>query len=1425
MSAGRGGTMFALIKPSHWLAIVTAVSLFGSGCSDDPTPTAPTAADAKIAAADTTAAKVDAGGTDAVAPAKDSTATAVATKLKLTSVEPAQSSASGGDTVMLYGDGFVSNIGVLIGGTPVPKDNIFVVDAKTLELQTPPHEAGLVDVTVVVPGDPPISAQLDDSLLYFNELIVTKVEPKEGPTAGGTPIAISGTGFSGNTQVLIGGKPAIGVQVVADDQVICTTPPGTFGPVPVHVINQRGAGLLKNGFFYVAAPVLTAVAPAAGPTAGGNTVQVSGVGLSKDNEIRFGAAQAAITEVGKGWLKVVAPPGAGVVDVSAQSKYGTAVLPSAYVFTDDKGQAGTKILSISPASGPIGGGNVVAIVATGLVSASDSTLLIGSKSAKITSVVVKDHLLLAVVPKGVGAGAVDVQLLTSKGADLAAGGYKYSDSLSIATIAPSSGPPDGNTKVTIKGTGFTKGSVAVKIGALLAGTVVVVSDTEIQAITPPGSPGYVDVAVSTATDKAVLKGGYAYTGKELKLFVPYPNTGAQAGGTYVHVHGNGFGPSMEVRFGGNLATHFTFIDSGHVTVKTPPGKVGAVDVEVALNGQKSTLKNGFTYFNPANAYGGTWGADIDGALNVTVLDAQSGEPVADAFTMLWTSPATPYQGFTNAAGQITFSGDDVYGKQMVSASKTGYESASVVLFDATNVTLLMNPIPPPSPGNPPPPPPIPTVAGKVVGLDKYVFVPVGSCTDALNKGQATGGQCQSCSIDSQCTAGLQCIDIGSNNGKRCAKPCADGCGGTFKCYAYGEKAMCAPAAGEVTSVCYHSKASILSRDNWPPEGAGFEANAKTGYNYKIVTAYGEMAIVCFGGYKVQGALLMATDNVSMQKFTPTVMGVKRHLMVVPKEKYETVDVHLTVPLNTKANVRLDTPQTWPLPNTGNAYILTAGWAHLVFGGDGVIRMPGQDQKMLSPYAETDPDKLEIERLPSALAGDIHDARLSIIALNVQLTQMPTGDTVQVPVSITVKNDLKDFGNDSMLRRLGAADFELLPTGVPKNIYAIWGTATDNVYAVGAQGTLVHWNGGGWTVQKAMGDGKADLKGVYGADANHVWAVGWNGAAAGFNGTGWKELPMLSGQANMNSVFGSASATAPNGYDVWIAAAQGIYRVADVGGQVGVTKFNPSPGGNFLGIHGSDASNVWTVGMYGSLAMWNGSVWKSQISGTSIALRAVWAASAKAVFAVGEKGQILRYDGTAWKQMQSPTLNTLHSVWGSSATDVWTAGSKGTLLHYDGKKWAAVMTPPVDKTLNAVWATAKGDVFALGEQELVLGPILYPPLATMPKESAVLVGNTLKWTVDPQTVEPHFNYVTIGIPGMGPDTPVWNIMTKGSLSEVELPDFPAIQGTPGIPKGKQLRLTIIRGYKEGFDIDHYDFKDLNTLTWRSWALHTFMFTRQ
>ncbi|HEX3792961.1 MAG TPA: IPT/TIG domain-containing protein [Acidimicrobiales bacterium] len=68
---------------------------------------------------------------------------------------------------------------------------------------------------------------------------VTGVTPNTGPTAGGTTVAIAGTGFNCVKGVSFGGVPATGVTTVSPTQVTATSPAGT-GAVDVTVTNCNG---------------------------------------------------------------------------------------------------------------------------------------------------------------------------------------------------------------------------------------------------------------------------------------------------------------------------------------------------------------------------------------------------------------------------------------------------------------------------------------------------------------------------------------------------------------------------------------------------------------------------------------------------------------------------------------------------------------------------------------------------------------------------------------------------------------------------------------------------------------------------------------------------------------------------------------------------------------------------------------------------------------------------------------------------------------------------------------------------------------------------------------------------------------------------------------------------------------------------------
>src|SRR5438132_6434170 len=112
---------------------------------------------------------------------------------------------------------------------------------------------------------------------------VTAVSPTSGPTAGGTPIAITGTNFAAGATVSVGGTPATGVSVLSATQINATTPAHAAGPADVVVTIGGQASATNPGdqFTYVVPPpTVTAVNPSSGTTAGGTPITITGTGFA-----------------------------------------------------------------------------------------------------------------------------------------------------------------------------------------------------------------------------------------------------------------------------------------------------------------------------------------------------------------------------------------------------------------------------------------------------------------------------------------------------------------------------------------------------------------------------------------------------------------------------------------------------------------------------------------------------------------------------------------------------------------------------------------------------------------------------------------------------------------------------------------------------------------------------------------------------------------------------------------------------------------------------------------------------------------------------------------------------------------------------------------------------------------------------------------
>jgi len=106
-------------------------------------------------------------------------------------------------------------------------------------------------------------------------------------------------------------------------------------------------------------------------------------------------------------------------------------------------------------------------------------------------------------------------------------------------------------------------------------------------------------------------------------------------------------------------------------------------------------------------------------------------------------------------------------------------------------------------------------------------------------------------------------------------------------------------------------------------------------------------------------------------------------------------------------------------------------------------------------------------------------------------------------------------------------------------------------------------------------------------------------------------------------------------------------------------------------------------------------WETMNSETTEHLLGVWGASPTDVFAVGVSGTILRYHDSTWSEMPSPTAEKLADVWGSSGSNVYAVGD-GTILHYDGVNWQPIPGVSPNHHLNAVWGSGPTDIYTVGQ---------------------------------------------------------------------------------------------------------------------------------
>jgi hypothetical protein len=174
---------------------------------------------------------------------------------------------------------------------------------------------------------------LVNGFMYVAKPVITAVTPSSGPTAGGTTVTLTGSGFMTGSIVKFGGNPATVISNSGTTMVV-KTPPGTAGPKDVSVANPHASSVLTGGFTYVPAPTISSVVPTTGPTSGGTTVVITGTGFNPAATVSLGDAGAGVTDrSGSTSITITTPAGSvGPRDVKVTNPDGQ-VATAAGAFT------------------------------------------------------------------------------------------------------------------------------------------------------------------------------------------------------------------------------------------------------------------------------------------------------------------------------------------------------------------------------------------------------------------------------------------------------------------------------------------------------------------------------------------------------------------------------------------------------------------------------------------------------------------------------------------------------------------------------------------------------------------------------------------------------------------------------------------------------------------------------------------------------------------------------------------------------------------------------------------------------------------------------------------------------------------------------------------------------------------------------------
>jgi len=244
---------------------------------------------------------------------------------RLATVQPREGSAAGGELLTLNGLAFDRRCEVSIGGFPAK--TTWEAETTVRAVAPPRALAGAVDVVLTNPDGQTAALACAFTYVARRAPVITGIEPRTGPTTGGTGVLVRGEHLDAVTDVRVGGERAV-FKCRGDEFAFVTPPRGQDGAADVELRTRDGAStVLKNAFQYspVPPPSIRSITPNRGGPAGGTQVTIVGEHFAPGTSVLLDGERVTVAKVrDASTIVFTTPPGevGAMADVGVRSPTG-----------------------------------------------------------------------------------------------------------------------------------------------------------------------------------------------------------------------------------------------------------------------------------------------------------------------------------------------------------------------------------------------------------------------------------------------------------------------------------------------------------------------------------------------------------------------------------------------------------------------------------------------------------------------------------------------------------------------------------------------------------------------------------------------------------------------------------------------------------------------------------------------------------------------------------------------------------------------------------------------------------------------------------------------------------------------------------------------------------------------------------------------